>query len=336
MRMTVLLFAATTTALHPATALAAEFAPSGTAGTLTVKVEAVGAGKHKASPGAGLDSREWKVKNSGQFTIRVKAMEPMGDASAENQSKMAAAREAYDKTFSQKDQDIQEQWADKLDACDGNEACENRVRAQMLADPQFQRMIQKAQGAGPAMIGSMKAVDRAPRYQAWATDPTDPSPASGSLQLDLQENAYGVIDTAGGGKVNVSCRWSGSHPIKSGSSDSKVGARMLVDARTSTFEIRIPADAFSARLPESCADSKSGPHGASKNTRRVQLIGGRPAPGVKDFAEALTFKGKLGSTRSPQTQGKETITTDLFDANSPAASVPLKVTIEWQLAAGGR
>lgn len=104
----------------------------------------------------------------------------------------------------------------------------------------------------------------------------------------------------------------------------------------STFEIRIPANRFGAATKESCSDSKTGSHGPSKNTRKVPLIGQVPARGAANFDQVLTFKGKLGSVRSPQLRGKETLTTDLGDANNPAASRPVKVTIEWQFAAGGR
>jgi hypothetical protein len=331
-----LAFAAVTAVVFPLVAWAADFAPAGSAGTLTVKVEAAGGGKHMASPGAGLDAREWKLINSGHFTIRLKAMDPMADVSPVNQAKMTAARGAYDKAVTEKDQEIIDKWEEKVNACNGNEGCENQVQAQMMADPRYQRIIMKMQGAAPEMLGAAQAVNVAPRYQAWQSDPMDPSPASGNLQLNLQENGYGVIDSAGGGKVDVSCRWSGSLKIAPGSPESKVGAMVRVDAKTSTFEIRIPAEAFGARLTERCSDNKTGSHGPSKNTREVRLIGNSPAPGVKDFAQALTFKGRLGSVRSPEMRGKQTITTDLFDANNPAASVPLSVTIEWRFVAGSK
>ncbi len=276
------------------------------------------------------------MKNAGQFSVRVKALDPVGDDSPENQAKMAAARDARDQTLSDRNDAVQEKWEAKLDACNDNEACENRVRGQMMADPEFQRIVRKLQGAGPRLVGAMSGVNVAPRYQLWVSDPPDPSPASGKLQVDLQETNYGVIDTGGGGKVNYTCRWSGGLEIAQGSSDSKVGATLRVDAKTSIFEIRIPAEQFGARLPESCSDSKTGSHGKSKNTREVPLIGRAPARGVKDFTQALTFKGPIASVRSPQVRGKESIVADLGDPNNPQASQPVKVTIEWQFTAGGR
>lgn len=320
----------------PGPASAADFAPAGTVGVLTVKLEAAGAGQEIAPPGAGLDRREWKLKNSGQFTIRLKALEPVVDDSMENQEKMAGTREAYDKTFTEKDQQIQEKWEEKIDACDGEEACENMVRAQMMSDPEYQRIILKAQGAGPEMFEAAKAVDLTPSIQFWATDPNDPSPASGSLELDLTENVYGGIDTEGGGKVDVFCRWNGKVNIAKGSPEGKVGASLRVDAKNSTFEIRIPAEQFGAEVPESCSDSKTGSHGPSKDMRRVPLIGTSPPPGTDEIAQVLTFKGKLGSAQSPHMSGKETVTTDLGNPNVPGASRPTKVVIEWQFDAGGK
>ncbi|MCB1892375.1 MAG: hypothetical protein KIT42_02745 [Rhodocyclaceae bacterium] len=317
-------------------ASAADFAPMGSVGILSFKVTAKAAGQVKGKGGADWDRQEWQMDNSGQLAIRLKALEPNLDDSRDNMGKAGAVKEAYDKTFSEKDQEIQEKWEDKIDACDGNEACENRVRGQMLSDPQYQRMIRKAQGAGPDIMASAKAVDLQPRIQMWVTDAQEASPARGSVQVNLAEKTYGVIDTAGGGKVDISCQWTGKLDIAPGSPDSKVGAELRVNTRTSTFEIRIPANRFGAATKESCSDSKTGSHGPSKNTRKVPLIGQVPARGAANFDQVLTFKGKLGSVRSPQLRGKETLTTDLGDANNPAASRPVKVTIEWQFAAGGR
>jgi hypothetical protein len=300
-----------------------------------VKLEAAGAGQETARAGAGWDRREWKLKNSAQFTIRLKALDPVADDSRENREKMAGARDVYDKTFTEKDEQIQEKWEAKIDACNGEEACESMVQAQMLSDPEYRRIILKAQGAGAEMLGAAKAVDLAPSIQLWATDPLDPSPAGGSLELDLTENAYGVIDTSGGGKVDVFCSWSGKVSIAKGSPESKVGTTLRVDARNSTFEIRIPAEQFGADLPESCSDSKTGPHGPSKNMRHVPLIGTSPSRGPEKIAEVLTFRGKLGSARSLHISGRETVTTDLGDPDIPGASRPIKVFIEWKFDADG-
>jgi hypothetical protein len=224
--------------VFPNTAPALDFAPPGTTGTLTLKIEAAGTAKHKTPPGSGLDAREWIIKNSGQFTIRLKSVEPVGDISPENQAKAGAVRGAYEKTVTEKDQDIIDKWQEKSDACNSNEVCENRVQAQMMSDPAYQRIIQKMQGAGPEILAAAQAVNVGLRYQLWQSDPMDASPASGSLLLDYTKKEYGVIDTGGGGKVDGTCRWSGNLKIASGSAESKVGTRVLVDAKTSQYEIR--------------------------------------------------------------------------------------------------
>jgi len=311
---------------------AADFAPGGTAGTLTVKVVAEGGAKQRARPGAGLDAREWKLKNEGQFTVRLRAFAAGGDDSRGNQQQAAAMRGAVDQAMTDKDQEILDKWEEKSDACNGNEACENQVMGQMMADPQYQRIMSKLQGA--VVIDAARSAE-GPGIQIWSSDPMDQSPASGNLNLDMVEKAYGVIDTGGGGKVDVTCRWSGRLKIAPGSPESKVGATLRVNAKTNSYEIRIPAEAFSARLTESCADSKGGQHGKSKNTRVVGLIGAAPPRGGKDFGQLLTFKGPLGSVRSPQIGGKHTITTELLQGNS-GDPVPVKVSIEWQFTAGGR
>ena len=97
-------------------AVAADFAPSGTPGILTVKVSAQGGARHKASRGAGLEARAWKLDNSAQFTIRLRAMDPVGDGSAENQAKAAGVRDAAQIT--DKDQAVLDKWEEKSSACD--------------------------------------------------------------------------------------------------------------------------------------------------------------------------------------------------------------------------
>jgi hypothetical protein len=317
------------------TAWAIDFAPSGAQGTLNFKVVAVGGARHKASPGAGLDARAWKINNSGEYTIRIRAIDATGDGSAENQEKAAQVRGTFRQTVTEKDQDVLDKWEEKADTCNGNEACENRVRGQMFADPQYQRIFQKMQGAAPVLLDKARAVNTGLRTQIWTSDPIDPLPGNGALRIDVEETNYGVIDTGGGGKVDVTCRWNGSQKITPGSPESKLGATLIVDGKTSTYQIRIPADALGMKLTESCRDSKSGSHGPSKNMRTMKIIGSTPGRGVKDFNQVLSFKGPLGSVRSPQMSGKTTVTTDWIDSKNPQL-VPVKVSIEWSFSAGGR
>ena len=317
------------------TAPAADFASQGAQGTLIVKVKATGGAKHKAGSGAGLEAREWKIDNTAQFSIRLHAIGVVGDTSPENQAKGEAARDAFQQTVTDKEQSAMEFMEKKMETCQGNEACEMRVLEQMAGSPGFQNMMQRMQGGASAMIGAARDVDLAPSQQVWMSDPMDPSPASGRLRLNLVESAFGVIDTGGGGKVDVTCRWQGMHQIAPGTPESKVGASVRIDTKASRYEVRIPAEAFSLRLTESCSDSKAGAHGPSKNKKDISLIGRSPSRGVKNFAELLTFKGTVGATGSPQLSGKETVRTDWISANNPQA-IPVTVLIEWQFSAGGR
>lgn len=103
-------FAATMAVALPLVCFAADFAPSGTQGTLTLRISVEGGARHKAPPRAGLDAREWKVKNAAQISIRLRAMDPTGDASAENQDKAGAARDAFSQSITEKDQEILDKW----------------------------------------------------------------------------------------------------------------------------------------------------------------------------------------------------------------------------------
>lgn len=324
-----------TAALLPFAAAAADFASSGAQGTLTVKVTAIGGAKHKAGPGAGLDAREWKINNAAQFTIRLQSLGAVPDTSPENQANAAAARDAYQQTVTDKNQAVMDSLDKKMEACQGDGDCIARVAQQMTADPGFQQMTQNMQAAGPGIAHVMQGVSLGPSQQIWMTDQMDPSPASGTVRLDVTEKTYGVIDTAGGGKVDVTCRLTSNQEIKSGSPESKIGASMVINTKTSTYEVRIPANEISMSAIRSCSDSKTGSQGLGENEPGVKLIGRSPPRGVASFAQLLTFKGPIGSSKSPQLSGKETVTTDWIDANHPEP-IPVNVTIEWQFSAAGR
>jgi len=319
----------------PTTSFALDFATPGTVGTLTFKVKAEGGGRYKAGPGAGYDAMTWKIKNSGEFELRVKAVDPTGDTSSENMEKIGKVGDSYQKSISERDQEVMDKWEEKVDACNGNEACENRVRTQMFADPQYMRVFQKMQGAAPEMLAAGRAVNLEPRNQIWTNTLGTSATGRGKVQIDLVEQTFGVIDTGGGGKVDVTCRWAGNTNIEPGMDGSVIGATLIIDAKASTYEIQIPADALGMRVKESCRDSKDGAHGPSKNTRDLRVIGAAPAPGEKDFVRTLTFKGPVGSTRSPQFSGKKTVTTEWLSNTSPPR-IPVKVTLEWHFSAGGR
>lgn len=320
--------------VSPLVCIAADFAPAGTQGTLTLKISAEGGARHKAPPRAGLDARQWSVKNTGEVVIRLKAQPPTGDSSAGNQANADAVRGMVDQAITDQDQEVLDRWDEKTSACNGNEACENRVMGQMMADPQYQRIMAKMQGAAPAIASAARSVNTGQAQQIWASDPADVSPASGRMNIDLVRKEFGVVDTGGGGKVDVTCRLAGQFQIAPGSPESKVGALVLIDAAQSRYEIRLPADAFQGRVTERCADSKAGDHGPSKNAKGVRLIGAAPPRSAKSFDQVLTVKGPVGAANSPQLSGKQSFTTDLLGSHGDP--VPVKVTVEWKFSAGGR
>jgi len=303
------------TALSSATTtFAADLAAGNAPGTLTVKVTAVGDARHKAPPRAGLDARRWQINNTGQFTIQLRASGPMGDAAPE-----AAA----------KDQAIIDKWERKMDACKGNEPCEMQVLGQQISDPEYLGVMQRMGGAAKA--GAASAAPTGQAQQVWMTNPTDPSPASGILEFNVVETGYGVVDA--GGKGDTTCRWIGKLNIAPNSPESKVGATVLINA--GKYEVRIPAEAFGMKLTESCSSTKGGAHGPSKNQKYIPLIGRSPPRGVKNFGQLLTFKGPVGSSRSPQLSGKQTVTTEWLDANN-ANPIPVKVAIDWHFTGSAR
>ena len=322
-------------ALLPAVAFALEFAPPGTPGTLTFKVKAEGSTRHKAGRGAGYEAIAWKIKNGGEFSIVVNAVEPTADTSPQNREKIGKADDAYRKTITENDQAIIDKWEEKVDACGGNEACENRVRSQMFADPKYQRALQKLQGAAPEIMGAAREVNYEPRMQIWTNTMGTSISGSGKVQFDVEETTFKVIDTAGGPPVDVTCRWAGTENIKLEAGKQAMGVFMTIDAKASTYELRIPADQLAAQLTESCRDSKDGAHGPSKNRRLLRVIGNGPGRGAKNFGQLLTFKGPVGSSRSPQFSGKQEVTTEWL-SNVQPPQVPLKVTLEWHFSAKGR
>jgi len=330
-----LMLSAIALAILPTAAFALDFATPGTAGTLTFKVKAEGSARHKAGPGAGYDAIAWKIRNAGEFAITVNAVEPTGDTTAENREKLGKVDDAYHKTITEKDQEIIDKWEEKVDACGGNEACENRVRSQMFADPKYQRALEKLQGAAPEIMGAAREVNYGPRMQIWTNTMGTSMSGSGKVQFDVEETTFKVIDTAGGPPVDVTCRWAGTENIKLEAGKQAMGAFMIIDAKASTYEIQIPADQLVARLTESCRDSKDGAHGPSKNSRLLRVIGNGPGRGAKNLGQLLTFKGPVGSTRSPQFSGKREVTTEWL-SNVQPPQVPLKVTLEWHFSAGGR
>ncbi len=306
----------------PLSALGADFAPEGTPGTLTVKISVEGGARQNLNRSAAMLAREWKVKNSAQLSIRMVAVGATG----------LAGQGSAPPGMTEDDQAVLDRWDQKRDACRDNEECENRVMGAMIADPAYQRAMQRMQGG--VNLAAL-ATASGPSMQVWSTDPRDPAPASGKVAYDLWENAYGALDSAGGGRVDVKCQYKGSFDIGPGSPEAHAGASLRIDAASSRYEIRLPGETFAGELPESCWDSKTGSQGKSPNTRRVRLIGVLPLHAKRNFDALLSAKGPVASTRSPQIGGKQSFTTELLEGNA-GEPVPVKVTVDWRFFAAAR
>lgn len=341
-------FAVAVATVSPLVCIAADLAPAGTVGTLTVKVTVEGAGKEKPGPGEAGTGTQWSVKNSGEFTARLRARDASADDSAENQQKQEALSGIVSQTLTEKDEEVMNKWQDKEDACNGNEACENKVMMQKMSDPEFQRIQRKMQGAAPAAFAAGAQINMAPTMQLWGLH----DEGSGArLQINLTETIYGVdvegeSETKPGTyikyKDDLTCRLSGSPRVGAGSFHHDVLLR--VDGKRQTYEVRIPGDGIFVELQSVCTLKQGRPSrsltGHSWTDRagpiRIPLMG-RPKSESADssraeFNELLTFKGKVASASNPRLSGKRSFAADLRGYRIAAG--PVKVTVEWQFVGG--
>jgi len=185
------------------------------------------------------------------------------------------------------------------------------------------------------MLGAAREVNTEPRNQVWTNTLGTSMSGSGKVQLDVEEQVFGLGDTEGGPPIDLTCRWAGTENIKLEAGKLAMGVFMTIDAKASTYELHIPADALLARLTDSCRDNRHGAHAPGKNKRELRVIGKSPGRGATDFQHLLVFKGPVGSTHSPQFSGKRVLTTEWLGNDQPP-QVPLKVTLEWHFSARGR
>jgi len=342
-------FAVAVATVTPLACIAADLAPAGTVGTLTVKFTVEGAGKEKPRPGDFSKGTQWSVKNAGEITARLRARDASADDSAENQQKQEALGGIVSQTLTEKDEEVMNQWQDKEDACNGNEACENKVMMQKMSDPEFQRIQRKMQGAAPAMFAAGAQINMAPTMQWWLLHNEG---SAARLQVNVTETNYGVdvegeSETKPGTYINykddLTCRLSGSPRIDA-AAGSLSGAQLRVDGKRMTYEIRIPGDGIFVELQSVCTLKKGRPSrsltGHSWTDRsgliRIPLMGrpkGESAHSSRaEFKELLTFKGKLTSASNPRLSGKRSFAADLRGYRIAAG--PVKVTVEWQFVGG--
>ena len=334
--------------VSPLACIAADLAPAGTVGTLTVKVTVEGAGKEKPRSGDFSKGTQWSVKNAGEITARLRARDASPDDSAENQQKQETLSGIVSQNLTEKDEEVMNKWQDKEDACNGNEACENKVMMQKMSDPEFQRIQRKMQGAAPAMFAAGAQINMAPTMQWWVLHNEG---SAARLQVSLTEITYGIdVQTESNTKPGTyttykddrTCRWSGSPRIDA-AAGSLLDAQLRVDGKRMTYELRIPGDRVFIQM-ESVCSLKQGPNRSSQGHSvnddgrpiRVPLMGkpkGESAVSSSaEFKELLTFKGKLTSASNPRLSGKRSFAADLSGYGTSAG--PVKVTVEWQFVGG--
>lgn len=341
------LLAAVVATMSPIVCVAAELAPAGTEGTLTVKISVEGAGKEKPRPGDFSQGTQWSVKNSGEFTARLRARDASADDSAENRQKQEAMSGIVSQTLTEKDEEVMIKWQDKEDACNGNEACENKVMMQKMSDPEFQRIQRKMQGAAPAMLAAGAQINMAPTMQWWV--PRNEGSAA-RLQVNLTQITYGIdveteSKTKPGTYVNykddLTCRWSDSSQVKANEGRFN-DAHLRIDGKRMTYELRIPGDRIFVELVSVCS-LKKGPIRSSQGNSvqggrpiRVPLIGKPKGDSAvsssAEFKEPLSFKGKVASASNPRLSGKRSFDADMSGYGTAAG--PVKVTVEWQFVGG--
>lgn len=333
--------------VSPLVCIAADLAPAGTVGTLTVKVTVEGAGKEKPGPGEAGTGTQWSVKNSGEFTARLRARDASADDSAENQQKQEALSGIVSQTLTEKDEEVMNKWQDKEDACNGNEACENKVMMQKMSDPEFQRIQRKMQGAAPAAFAAGAQINMAPTMQWWVLHNEG---SAARLQVNLTEVTYGVeveteSKTKPGTYINykddMTCRWSDSARVKANEGRFN-DAHLRIDGKRMTYELRIPGDGIFIQLESVCSLKK----GPVRSSQGGSVEGGRPirvplmgkpkgdsaVSSSAEFKELLTFKGKVASASNPRLSGKRSFAADMSGYGTSAG--PVKVTVEWQFVGG--
>jgi len=290
-------------------------------GILTVKLTADADTKHQT--GSVPEAMRWKVHNSAQFRVRMFANGLGG-------GKTLSSNEKYN------NQAIVDQWDKKADACKGNEDCEMRIEMQKMQDPQYQAAMQSLVNSEMVDMASSISTEQNPimPIRLWAASQTDPSPASGELDLDYVETVYGDVDTANGGKLDVTCHFKAKNQIQPGSPQSKVGASVKINNSTLAYEVYIPVNEIGELLKGRCTDNKTGDSGATEEQKVVELIGAAPPKNMTDFTQLLTMKGKANSANKPKLHGRKVFTTEWLKLNG-GDPVPVKVTLDWQFSVGG-
>lgn len=266
----------------PATAPAAELAAAGTKGTLYVTVVVEGSGR-VTSEGGGWEYLDWEVRNTAELRVEMTAQEGSMDAAK------FAGLEGLGGDGGEEDQDWEEAWDNKIDACDGDEGCEMRVEMQKMQDPRFQASM----GAAKAAMATMDFDDLGPTLQSWThVNGT----FTGTASIEWKTDTYGIVESTGGGPGESHCVVSGRTEVESkptGYGD--IAAPLTINSEDSSYELTLLEERPEVTVTEDCGFG-------SERSWHLSFLGGLAGGGT--WSEVLKVKGLLsGSSDQPALSG---------------------------------
>lgn len=299
------------------------FAPTSAKGILRATITVTGSGGEGYRSG-GYDSLRWTARHTLSYETTLYAFEPMADTSSGNAAAMASAESAVREVFDEDAEAVQAKWDEKMDACDGNEACEMRVTGAMMADPAYRQLVLKLQSKGAGIMAKASAVNFNARYQLWGYRAGSDLPLpsyQGTASLERHQRRWGLVSTDGSGKSNDEARWARDGALPAGISPNRDG-HLAVDAETGTYRLEIPAEFV---LPVVLCAAPTGKCEPADDSTKVRLLEGELP---EQFATVVTATGKVTDPAKPAASGTVSFEPVLHDGK-------VKVTIEWSFKLGG-
>lgn len=301
-------------------------------GTLKVKVTVTGEG-HLPGTASMWDSINWKAHQTASFETQLVSA-GTGGPSEGNAGKAAQAAGGAGGMSEEEAQAILDKYDEKTDACGDDEACEARVQAEMVADPDYQRALQITLSAGVNVQQLAQVMNLASGMRIWAPNPFDPSPGTGSIHVEQNESYFGAVSgSEGGGREDFSEMWVGS-------ASGALGAELRIDDAAKTYALTldrlaqvglIGAQDCGPGHPAGPCQGDRHPDG-TPNDESIQFLGKQPPVG-KDWKTALTATGPLPAA-GQALSGKLAFTSNLGSWDDPKYDMPVQVTIEWSFTPG--
>ncbi len=301
-------------------------------GTLKVRVTVTGQGRlpGKASM---WDSISWKARQTASFETRLVTAGAGGPDQAGGGA-MAQAAGRPGAMSADEAQAILDKYDAKEEACGEDEACEDRLQAEKVADPKYQIALQTAMSASANVQQVAQAVNMATGLRVWLQDPSDPSAGTGSVRVEQNEVRFGAASgSEGGGREDLSQTWVGSaSPV--------LGAELRTDDAAKTYELALDRLAGVGLVgAQDCGPSHPAgpcrgelhPDGTPQD-QAIPFLGKEPPKG-KDWKTALTATGPLPAAGRPLS-GRMAFTANLGSWNDPTYDMPVQVTVEWSFTPG--